>query len=50
MGKIPWVKLGRYELSKGTFTKVYHMHNVGTREEATIKILDKDHMSKLGTV
>lgn len=34
-------------LSNGTFTKVYDVRNVGTGEEAAIKILDKDHLSKL---
>jgi 5'-AMP-activated protein kinase catalytic alpha subunit len=42
--------LGRYELGKGTFTKVYHACNVGTGEEVAIKILNKDLMSKLGSV
>jgi hypothetical protein len=33
-----------------TFTKVYHACNMGTREEVAIKIMDKDHLSKLGVV
>jgi serine/threonine protein kinase len=36
--------------SEGTFAKVYHARNVGTREEVAIKIIYKDYMSKLGAV
>jgi 5'-AMP-activated protein kinase catalytic alpha subunit len=54
MGKISRLLLGRYELGRllvmGTFAKVYHACNVGTREEVAIKIMDKDHLSKLGAV
>ena len=54
MGKTPRLLLGRYELGrllgKGTFAKVSHARNVGTGEEVAIKIMDKDHLSKLGAV
>jgi len=51
MGKIPRLLMGRYELDrllgKGSFAKVYHTRNVGTGDEVAIKIMDKDHLSKL---
>ncbi|EER89894.1 hypothetical protein BDA96_10G211400 [Sorghum bicolor] len=54
MGKLPRLLMGRYELDKllgkGSFAKVYHARNVDTREEVAIKIMDKDHLSKLGAV
>ena len=52
--KKPALLLGRYEVGKllgqGNFAKVYHARNVGTGEEVAIKIVDKDHLSKLGAV
>jgi 5'-AMP-activated protein kinase catalytic alpha subunit len=47
--KIPRLLIGRYELGKllgkGSFAKVYHVRNLGT-----IKIMDVDHLSKLGAM
>jgi 5'-AMP-activated protein kinase catalytic alpha subunit len=54
MGTIPSLLLGHYKLNRllrnGTFTNVYNMCTVGTRDEVAIKIMDRDHLSKLSTV
>jgi len=52
MGTIPHL-LGHHDLSrllgKGTFAKAYHTRNMGI-EEVAIKIMDMDHLSKLGAM